>query len=41
MDMVRRTGQMGVPVTFIGDKFIVGYDPETIKELLKESSILE
>ena len=41
MDMVRQTGKCGVPVTFIGDKFIVGYDPEAIKELLKENSILD
>jgi len=41
MEMVRQTGQMGVPVTFVGDKFIVGYDPEAISELLKEIDLLD
>ena len=37
MEMVRKTGQMGVPVTQIGDKFIVGYNPEAIDaELAKQ-----
>jgi glutaredoxin-like YruB-family protein len=30
MEMVRKTGQMGVPVTQIGEKYIVGYNPEAI-----------
>jgi glutaredoxin-like YruB-family protein len=32
MDMVKKTGQMGVPVTKIGDRYIVGYNPEAIDE---------
>jgi glutaredoxin-like YruB-family protein len=37
MEMVRKTGQMGVPVTQIGEKFIVGYNPEAIDaELAKQ-----
>jgi glutaredoxin-like YruB-family protein len=32
MEMVKKTGQMGVPVTKIGEKFIVGYNPEAIDE---------
>jgi len=32
MEMVKKTGQMGVPVTKIGDKYIVGYNPEAIDE---------
>jgi len=30
MEMVKKTGQMGVPVTQIGEKYIVGYNPEAI-----------
>ena len=41
MEMVRQTGQMGVPVTFVGDKFAVGYDPDAINELLKENDLLD
>jgi glutaredoxin-like YruB-family protein len=37
MEMVRKTGQMGVPVTQIGERFIVGYNPEAIDaELAKQ-----
>jgi len=30
--MVEKTGQMGVPVTEVGDEFIVGFDMEKLKE---------
>ena len=30
MEMVKKTGQMGVPVTQIGEKYIIGYNPEAI-----------
>ena len=30
MEMVKQTGQMGVPVTQIGEKYIIGYNPEAI-----------
>ncbi|MBP7999269.1 MAG: glutaredoxin family protein [Chloroflexi bacterium] len=33
-DMVRRTGQMGVPVIDIGGKLIVGFDKPKINQLL-------
>lgn len=32
MEMVRKTGQRGVPVIQIGEKFIVGFDPKAIDE---------
>ena len=32
MEMVQKSGQMGVPVTQIGDKYIVGYNPDAIDE---------
>ena len=33
-DMVRRSGQMGVPVIDIGGKIIVGFDRNKINQLL-------
>ena len=33
-EMVERSGQMGVPVIFIGDDMIVGFDEAEIKGLL-------
>lgn len=33
-EMVERSGQMGVPVIFIGDEMIVGFDKEKISGLL-------
>lgn len=37
MEMVRKSGQMGVPVTQIGEKYIVGYNTEAIDEELAKS----
>ena len=34
-EMVEKTGQMGVPVIEIEGQFIVGFDKDKIKELLK------
>lgn len=33
-EMIERSGQMGVPVIFIGDDMIVGFDKEHIEHLL-------
>lgn len=33
-EMIDLTGQMGVPVTRIGDDVLVGYDANKLKELL-------
>ncbi len=33
-EMVQRSGQMGVPVIFIGEEMIVGFDEARIRELL-------
>ncbi|MDP2593479.1 MAG: glutaredoxin family protein [bacterium] len=33
-EMVDRSGQMGVPVIFIGDEMIVGFDEQKIKAAL-------
>lgn len=32
--MIEKSGQMGVPVVEIGDKIIVGYNPDAIKKAL-------
>lgn len=37
MEMVRNTNQMGVPVTQIGNEFIVGYDVDKIDALLAKN----
>jgi glutaredoxin 3 len=34
-EMVEKSGQLGVPVIDIGGEIVVGYDEETIKQLLK------
>ena len=33
--MVKKSGQMGVPVIEIGKEIIIGYDEDTLKEILK------
>jgi glutaredoxin len=38
MDMVRRTGQQGVPVTEIDGQFVVGFDRPQLKNLLKQAT---
>jgi glutaredoxin-like YruB-family protein len=37
MDMVRRTGQQGVPVTEIDGQFVVGFDRPQLEHLLKQA----
>lgn len=34
-EMIEKSGQMGVPVIYVGDKLIVGYDQDQLKQLLK------
>lgn len=34
-ELVTKSGQMGVPVIFIGDEMVIGFDEEKIKSLLK------
>lgn len=34
-EVVKLSGQSGVPVTFSGKKFVVGFNQEKLKELLK------
>ena len=34
MEMVRKSGQMGVPQTSINGKVIIGFDPEAIEKEL-------
>ncbi len=33
-EMVERSGQMGVPVIFIGEEMVIGFDEGRLKELL-------
>lgn len=39
MAMVKKTRQMGVPVTEIGENFIIGFDKDSIDQALKEQGI--
>ncbi len=34
-ELVEKSGQMGVPVIFIDDEMIIGFDEEKIKSILK------
>ena len=34
-EMIQKSGQMGVPVIFVGDELVVGFDEERLRELLK------
>ncbi len=34
--MIQKSGQMGVPVIFVGDKLIVGFNQAKLEELLKK-----
>lgn len=33
-EMIEKSGQMGVPVIYVGDELIVGYDQDRLKQLL-------
>lgn len=33
-EMIQKSGQMGVPVIYIGDDLVIGYDKERISDLL-------
>lgn len=41
MELVKQTKQMGVPVVAVGEKYIVGYNPDAISAALKEAGILK
>lgn len=40
MELVKKTKQLGVPVTFIGDKFVVGFNEPELEALLKENGLI-
>ncbi|WP_029166693.1 glutaredoxin domain-containing protein [Aminiphilus circumscriptus] len=40
MEMVKNTKQMGVPVTVIGDRYIVGFDKDSLLEALRGAGLL-
>ena len=33
-EMIQKSGQMGVPVITVGDKLVVGFDEEKLRQLL-------
>ena len=34
-EMIQKSGQMGVPVIFVGDELVVGFDKDKLSELLE------
>ena len=40
MELVKKTKQIGVPVTFIGDKFVVGFNEPELEALLKANGLI-
>ncbi len=40
-EMIKRSGQMGVPVLDINGKIVIGYDPEAITEAVKGKKTAE
>lgn len=34
-EMISKSGQMGVPVIFVGEELVVGFDQPRLRELLK------
>lgn len=41
MELVKKTKQIGVPVTFIGDKFIVGFNEPELEAALKANGLIK
>lgn len=41
MELVKKTKQIGVPVTFIGDKFIVGFNEPELEAALKANGFIK
>ncbi|MFB6100735.1 MAG: glutaredoxin family protein, partial [Candidatus Nanohalobium sp.] len=35
-EMMQKTGQRGVPQTFVGDEAVVGFQPEKIQKAIEE-----
>jgi glutaredoxin 3 len=33
-EMIQKSGQMGVPVIFVNDELVIGFDEERLRELL-------
>lgn len=33
-EMIEKSGQMGVPVVFVGNEMVIGFDEERLRELL-------
>lgn len=40
MEMVKNTRQMGVPVTAVGERHVVGFDKDSLLEALREAGLL-
>ncbi len=40
MELVKKTKQIGVPVTFIGDRFVVGFNEPELVALLRSNGLI-
>ena len=34
-EMIQKSGQMGVPVIYVGDELVMGFDEDKLRELLE------
>lgn len=39
-EVAEKTRQLGVPVTKVGERYIIGYDPDAIDSALREEGLL-
>jgi glutaredoxin-like YruB-family protein len=39
-EVIQKTRQRGVPVTKVGERYIVGFDQDAIKSALKEATLI-
>ncbi len=40
-EMIKKSGQMGVPVVDVGGEIIIGFDQKRIEEALKKNNLLK
>ncbi len=39
LEMLERSGQMSIPVTFVGDRMIIGFNEPELREALKAEGV--
>jgi|APHM01.1.fsa_nt_gi Glutaredoxin and related proteins len=38
VELMRKSGERGVPQTFVGDEFVLGFRPDMVQELMEQSA---